>query len=157
MRMSRSRLALIALGAFAALQLYQPPRTNPPVESTLPAPPAVQAILERACMDCHSHETKWPWYAYVAPISWLVSYDTEEGREHLNFSTWSSYSAKKQAKKIHEMWEEVEEGEMPLSPYAWLHPEAKLGAEDKAALQAWSRAHGADGGEEDEEHDHVHE
>jgi hypothetical protein len=153
--MSRSRIALTALGLIAALQLYQPPRTNPPVESALPAPPEVQAILDRSCMDCHSHATQWRWYAYVAPISWLVSYDTAEGREHLNFSTWNAYSPKKQAKKIHEIWEEVEEGEMPLPPYVWLHPDAKLSDADKTTLQAWSRANGSDeDGEEEHDHDH---
>ena len=64
--MTRSRMLLIAGGVLVALQLVPLPRTNPPVESTLPAPPEVQAVLDRACMDCHSHTTKWPWYAYVA-------------------------------------------------------------------------------------------
>lgn len=150
--MRASRIALIAAGLFAAIQVVQPARSNPPVESALPAPPDVQEILDRACADCHSHATKWPWYAYVAPVSWLVVYDTNEGREHLNFSTWGRYSAKKQANKIHEMWEEVEEGEMPLPPYLLLHPEAKLSDADKAVLRAWAQANGAEG--EEEEHGH---
>jgi hypothetical protein len=136
------------------MQLYQPPRTNPPVESAMPAPPEVQAILDRACMDCHSHQTRWPWYAYVAPVSWLVSYDTQEAREHLNFSKWGAYSARKQAKKIGEMWEEVEDGEMPLLPYLLLHSEAKLSDADKSTLRAWSQANSGGAGEEGEEHEH---
>jgi hypothetical protein len=152
--LTRSRLALIAGGLLVAIQLIPLPRTNPPVESALPAPPEVQAILDRACMDCHSHATKWPWYAYVAPVSWLVVYDTHEGREHMNFSKWGSYSPKRQRKKTREIWEEVEEGEMPLPPYLLLHPEAKLSDADKATLQAWSQAAGGSTEEEREEHDH---
>jgi hypothetical protein len=138
--MSRSRIALAAVGLLVAIQLVPLPRTNPPVEGALTAPPDVQAILDRACMDCHSHATKWPWYAYVAPVSWLVVYDTHEGREHLNLSRWSHYSAEEQGEKAEEMWEEVEEGEMPLAPYVWLHPEAKLSNADRVTLRAWSQA-----------------
>jgi hypothetical protein len=138
--MSRSRIALVALGLLVAIQLVPLPRTNPPVEGALTAPPELQAILDRACMDCHSHATKWPWYAYVAPVSWLVVYDTHEGREHLNLSRWSHYSAEEQGEKAEEMWEEVEEGEMPLAPYVWLHPEAKLSNADRVTLRAWSQA-----------------
>jgi hypothetical protein len=133
-----------------ALQLIPLPRTNPPVESAMPAPPEVQAILDRACMDCHSHESRWPWYAYVAPASWLVVYDVHEGREHLNLSKWDDYSADRQRKKTRAIWEEVEEGEMPLPPYVWMHPEAKLSDADAATLRAFSetRVHelGAAGG-----------
>jgi hypothetical protein len=138
--MSRSRLALIAGGLLVAIQLVPLPRTNPPVEGALPAPPEVQAILDRACMDCHSHATKWPWYAYVAPVSWLVVYDTHEAREHLNLSRWNRYDPDEQREKVEEMWEEVEEGEMPMTPYVWAHPEAKLSDADKATLRAWSLA-----------------
>jgi Haem-binding domain len=138
--MTRSRMVLIAAGLLVALQLIPLPRTNPPVESALPAPPEVQAILDRACMDCHSHATTWPWYAYVAPVSWLVVYDVEHAREHLNLSRWDGYTPKRQRKLVREMWEEVEEGEMPLPPYLLMHPEAKLTDADKATLQAFSEA-----------------
>jgi hypothetical protein len=138
--MTLSRVALIAGGLFVAIQLIPLPRTNPPVESRMPAPAEVQAILDRACMDCHSHETKWPWYAYVAPVSWLVVYDTHEGREHMNLSKWDSYPADRQRKKTRAIWEEVDEGEMPIPPYLIVHPEAKLSDADKATLKAWSAA-----------------
>lgn len=138
--MDVKRIALIAGGALVAIQLIPLPRTNPPVESRLPAPAEVQAILDRACMDCHSHETKWPWTAYVAPGSWLMVYDVHEGREHLNLSKWDGYSLTRQRKKTRAMWEEVEEGEMPLPPYLLMHPAAKLSDADKATLKAWSDA-----------------
>lgn len=113
-------------------------RTNPPVQSDIGAPPEVDAILRRSCYDCHSHETRWPWYNRVAPASWLIAHDVKEAREHLNFSAWDRYSSEEKAHLIEEMWEEVEEGEMPLWFYVPLHPEAKLSDEDKATLEAWS-------------------
>ena len=136
--MTRSRVLTIAAGALVAIQLIPLPRTNPPVESELPAPPEVRAILDRSCMNCHTHETTWPWYAYVAPVSWLVVYNVHEGRKHLNLSKWGGYTPKRQRKKTREMWDEVEDGAMPLPPYLFLHPEAKLSDADKATLRVWS-------------------
>jgi hypothetical protein len=109
----------------------------------VPAPTEVLAVLERACYDCHSHETKWPWYSRVAPVSWLVAHDVREGREELNFSTWNRLDSKKQVKAMHESWEEVEEGKMPPWFYLPPHPEARLTAEDREVLRAWSRSVGA--------------
>ena len=146
--MTRTRKLLLgAAVALLAIQLVPLPRTNPPATAPLAAPPELQAVLDRACMDCHSHATKWPWTAYVAPFSWLVVYDTHEGREHLNLSTWGEKSARKQAKAAHEMWEEVEEGEMPLPPYLWMHPEARLSDADRALLKRWSESFAASDGE----------
>jgi hypothetical protein len=138
--MTRPRMLLIAGGVLVALQLIPLSRTNPPVESALPAPPEVQAILDRSCMDCHSHATTWPWYAYVAPMSWLVVYDVHHGREHLNLSKWADYTRERQRKKTRAMWEEVEDGEMPYWPYLLMHPDAVLSSADEATLRAWSEA-----------------
>jgi hypothetical protein len=135
-------VAVLTLVLFA-IQLVPVARTNPPVETEVPAPPEVLAVLERACYDCHSHETKWPWYSRVAPVSWLVAHDVREGREELNFSTWNRLDSKKQVKAMHESWEEVEEGKMPPWFYLPPHPEARLTAEDREVLRAWSRSVGA--------------
>jgi hypothetical protein len=129
---------LTLLGALALAQVVPVDRSRPPVESEVPAPPEVRAILKRSCYDCHSHETVWPWYGYVAPVSWLLAYDVREAREELNLSAWERYSPKKQTKKREEMWEEVEHGHMPLWYYLPLHPEARLSAEDRARLRAWA-------------------
>ncbi len=115
-------------------------RENPPVESDIDAPAEVAAILRRSCYDCHSHETRWPWYSRVAPASWLVARDTVEAREHLNFSIWNQYNAEKKAHKLEEIWEEVESGEMPLWFYVPLHPESKLSEGDLAVLKDWSES-----------------
>jgi hypothetical protein len=74
----------------------------------------------------------------VAPISWLVAGDVHEGREELNFSMWNQYSTKERVKKLHQSWEEIEEGEMPLWFYTAAHREAKLSPEDRATLRTWS-------------------
>ncbi len=131
-------LAVMVL-IFGGIQLVPVTRENPPVESDVPAPPEVKAVLRRACYDCHSNETVWPWYSRVAPISWLVARDVHEGREHLNFSTWNRYDTKRQVKMWKETWKEVEEGEMPPWLYLGPHREARLSDRDRAILRAWAR------------------
>lgn len=132
-------IAGIVLAAFIGIQFYTVERTNPPVTADLKEPAEVKEILRRACYDCHSNETKWPFYSYVAPFSWLVVKDVEEGREELNFSNWRRISPVKQAKIKREVWKEVEKEQMPLWFYVPLHPGAKLSAEDKDILRKWSR------------------
>lgn len=131
---------LATVAALGLLQLIPVDRTNPPVEREVQAAPEVKAILTRACYDCHSNETVWPWYSRVAPVSWLVAWDVKEGREELNFSTWNRYDAKQRAKKIKESWEEVQEGEMPPWFYVPLHGEARLSDRDRRILGAWAGA-----------------
>jgi hypothetical protein len=124
---------------FVAIQFVPVQRTNPPVETEVTAPPDVRAVLRRACYDCHSNETVWPWYSHVAPASWLVADDVNKGRRQVNFSTWNRLTPKDQAKKLREAWEEIESGEMPLWYYRPLHPGASLNAQDRALLEGWMR------------------
>ena len=93
-------------------------RTNPPVQADFRGLTEVVSVLRRACYDCHSNETVWPWYSRVAPVSWVIAHDVNEGRAALNFSTWNQLSPEKQAKAINESWEEVAEGKMPTW-YSW--------------------------------------
>jgi hypothetical protein len=131
--------ALVATAVFLVVaQAFRIERGNPPVESDIGAPPAVQALLRRACYDCHSYETVWPWYAHVAPISWLLAHDVSEGRDGLNFSAWTRYDPAKRAKKLREVAEEVAEGEMPLWYYVLVHPEARLDDGEREQLRAWA-------------------
>lgn len=130
----------ILLIAGVAIQFVPVEKTNPPVTGDIPVSIEVKAILRQSCYDCHSNETIWPWYSNVAPASWLVANDVKEGRRHLNFSTWDRYDAGKQSHKIHEVWEEVEQHEMPLWFYTPLHPDAKLSADDMEILKAWADA-----------------
>ncbi len=135
----RWRVAFVAAGLLLAIQLVPVDRSNPPVESTVPAPPAVEEILRRACFDCHSNETAWPWYSRVAPASWIVARDTRQGREHLNFSTWNRLDPEERIHLLEDVWEEVDAGDMPMAIYLPLHPEARLTEADKAAIEAWVR------------------
>ena len=134
-------LALVFLGA----QAYRPDRTNPAVDErkTLRAnmhlTPEVAAILERSCNDCHSSETTWPWYSNVSPVSWFLKGHVEEGRRELSFSEWATYPKRKRERKLHEMCEQVESGEMPLKSYLPLHPEARLSEEEKRLLCEWTK------------------
>ena len=125
--------------AFIAIQFVPVNRTNPPVTGKIEAPEEVMDIFKTSCYDCHSNETFWPWYSYVAPVSWLVAHDVNDGRDDLNFSEWNSYSDKDKKDAREEIWEEVEEDHMPLWFYLILHPEAKLSDGDKEIIRNWSQ------------------
>ncbi|NPA73916.1 MAG: heme-binding domain-containing protein [Epsilonproteobacteria bacterium] len=114
-------------------------KSNPPVDKKLEikTPAKVASILKRSCYDCHSNETKWPWWSSVAPMSWSVVDDVVEGRKALNFSIWNSYSKEKQDKLKKGIYRTVM-GPMPLPQYTWLHPEAKLTKEDIKTIRDWA-------------------
>jgi hypothetical protein len=135
----RRKLAALAVLLLAGMQLVRCEHTNPEVTADIQAPADVKAILRRACYDCHSNESVWPWYSQVAPVSWLVARDVRDGRKHLNFSDWGKKSETVRGKKQAEAGEEIRTGEMPMSIYVPLHPNAKLTDGDKAILDAWAR------------------
>jgi len=123
---------------FLALQLVPSGRTNPPATKTIEAPADVLAILRRSCFDCHSNETNWPWYAYVAPVSWLVVHDTDEGRDELNFSHWGDMTQTRRDSKAVSVVEVIEDGEMPLEAYLWMHRDAVVSPAELEVLRVWS-------------------
>ncbi|MBI1937525.1 MAG: heme-binding domain-containing protein [Ignavibacteriales bacterium] len=129
--------------ALIGSQFIEVERTNPEVTADLKAPAKVKRILHTACYDCHSNETKWPWYSYVAPVSWMVIRDVEEGRESLNFSTWGKIASSKKAEYKKEIWEEVNEEKMPLEYYIYTHPNAKLDVTQKKTLKEWAEKQSA--------------
>jgi hypothetical protein len=132
-------VALVA--GFALLQLTNPTRTNPTVISDLMAtnvpPPKVAAMLHAACYDCHSSETRWPWYSRVAPMSWLIANDVKEGRENLNLSDWPNDNPMRAAKRLENMSDEVGSGEMPLKKYTKIHTDARLTESQRKELTDW--------------------
>ena len=105
--------------------------------STVNAPNEVKATIVNACYDCHSFKTKEPWYFNIAPISWWLLDHVKEGREHLNFSMWAAYDQEKQAHKMEEAAEELEEKHMPLKSYIWMHKEAQMTDEQRQLLVKW--------------------
>ena len=132
-----------ALGIFAALQLFNPARTNPPVKNDFLAAAqpaaAIAASLRAACYDCHSHETKWPWYARLAPISWLIAGDVNEGRAHLNFSDWPT-QPDRAAKKLDRINEVLDYREMPPKKYTLIHASARLTEAQRKEIMDWIAA-----------------
>ncbi len=131
------KIALFILVAFALIQLIPVDRSNPAIESEIIAPPEIQNILRKSCYDCHSNETVWPWYSKVAPVSWLLTSDIDEGRNEVNFSTWGNYNAKRQTKMLKESLEEVSENEMPPWSYLLMHKNAVLSAEERELFRKW--------------------
>ncbi len=141
-KLSYILLALVII--FIGIQFIPVKKTNPPVESEINAPTDVVNVLQRSCYDCHSNRTVWPWYSHVAPMSWLVASDVNEGRQHLNFTTWNKYDPERQSKKMEEIAEEVEKGDMPLWYYLPMHPRAKLSKADAQLLVTWAKTHEGD-------------
>lgn len=136
--MNIRKLVLIAVAVLAAgfllIQLvpYGRAHEDPPVvaEPNWDSP-QTRELADRACFDCHSNETTWPWYASVAPVSWLVQHDVDEGRNYLNFSTWGRGG---EGEEIDDLSRIVLEGKMPPSQFLITHPEARLTDAEKAAL-----------------------
>jgi hypothetical protein len=129
-------LLVVALGLAQAIPVK---RTNPPVESEVQAPPAVMAALKKSCWDCHSNETVWGWHTKIAPISWLVVSDVNEGREDMNFSRWNAIDPKRREKLAKKIPEEVGDGEMPPLLYVLAHPSAKPTEAEKSEIIAWGK------------------
>ena len=137
--MNKLKIALILIAAIIiAIQFIPVKRTNPPVTAKLDAPTEVVSVLQKSCYDCHSNETEWPWYSNIAPVSWLVSSDVQDGRLHLNFSKWENLSRKDKVKMKEEIWEEIENENMPLWKYSILHPDANLTPEAKNLIRDWA-------------------
>lgn len=130
-------LAVVGI-VLLAIQFIPVDRSNAATRSQAGATTEQLAVLKRACFDCHSNEVVYPWYSYVAPVSWLVARDVAAGRDELNFSEWDKMSAEQQSEAKSESWEKVQSGEMPLWFYLPMHPSAKLSAADKTLLQAWA-------------------
>jgi hypothetical protein len=137
-------IALVVL--FLGLQFVRPARTNPAVDPTLTieahtqmTPPA-KDILNRACSDCHSNKTEWPWYTNVAPLSWWIADHVNQGRQLMNLSEWAKLDKDRQSKKLQQMCDEVTDGGMPLPSYLPMHPKAKLSEQDKKSLCDWAEA-----------------
>lgn len=137
MRKSLLLILNVLIVALILIQFIPVKRNNPTETAALQAPEVVAALLQRSCYDCHSNRTHWPWYSRIAPVSWLVSHDVQEGRKELNFSQWGKYDDKKKNKMLHEIVEEVEKGKMPLKIYTLMHPKAKMSEADLQLLREW--------------------
>lgn len=126
------KILLWGLLILGLIQLVPVDHANQPLDAKkdfaelLNTPKEVKQILVSSCYDCHSYQVKYPKYAYVAPISWSIEHHVKEGREHANFSEWSSYNKDQKEHILEEVVETIERKEMPLKGYLPLHPEANL-------------------------------
>ena len=131
--------AAAAVGLLAAAQLLRPEMSNPQADparclwNDTRVDPKVATVLRRACADCHSHETVWPWYSHLSPVNWLIARDVAKGRRKLNFSQWKGGSQN--------VWEEIvdalDKGNMPPRQYVWMHPEARLSEAEIKLIESW--------------------
>jgi len=137
-------IAIILFVVFVGIQFVRPALTNPPVDESqtivarAKVPPDVAAILDRSCRDCHSNKTVWPWYTHVAPVSWWLKNHVDHGRKDLNLSEWGKLPADRQDRKLRQICDEVQDGNMPLASYLPMHPAAKLSDQDKKILCDWT-------------------
>ena len=144
-KIAKAAFVVLVLGLLGS-QTVRPAKTNPAVDqsrtvqSHAQMSPEVAAVLKRACGDCHSNETVWPWYSDVAPVSWFVIDHVNHGRRHLNFSDWSRYDRQEADDRLSGIAKSVKAGTMPLTSYTLLHPEARLTQAERNMIVAWAQA-----------------
>ena len=138
------KILLALLVILIIMQFFHPPRNI--MQGAMPnhiskqhtISPEVKTILEKACNDCHSNYSTYPWYSKVQPIDWWMTHHIIEGKRELNFDEFTTYSLRKQYHKLEEVMKEVKDGEMPLNSYTWIHKDAVLTSAEKEALINWA-------------------
>jgi len=130
-------LATLLLLQFVQIDVPPPPKSTPNDE--IKAPKEVMSLLKKSCYDCHSNNTKWPWYSKVSPISWQVASNVKHGRAWLNFSTWSKYNEEKK-QKIYKGIVNALNIKMPPAEYLLIHKEARLTPKERKLLQDWAKS-----------------
>ena len=137
------KILLALLIVFIAIQFVQPAHNTSgqalptDITKTVNVPDKVLDIFKNACYDCHSNNTRYPWYVYIQPMGWMMARHIKNGKDNLNFSDFGSYSERKQANKLRAIETSVKEGAMPLSSYVIMHTDARLSAEDKKLITDW--------------------
>ena len=142
MKKVRGWILLLIVAGLVVIQFLPVDRQNPPVTGEVVAHDPVMEALRNSCYDCHSNETRWPWYSRVAPVSWLIAEHVAEGRGHLNFSEWQGMPVEDRGQAMEKIWEEVEKGAMPLPTYLRMHPEAALTDPQLETLRRWVEGEG---------------
>ncbi|HPF70828.1 MAG TPA: heme-binding domain-containing protein [Candidatus Krumholzibacteria bacterium] len=132
------RLAVTLAALVVAIQLVPVDRSAPAAGHEVGAPAGVADLLRRACYDCHSGRTAWPWYSRVAPVSWFVADHVREGRRALDFTDWPALDLDLQDELLRHVADEVGKGDMPLASYRLAHPAARLTAAQRDSIVAWA-------------------
>ncbi len=134
------RILLGILAILVIIQFIPVSHDNPPVTMDANVPGDAGTVLRTSCYDCHSNETRWPWYSYVAPISWMIRHDVSDGRKDVNFSEWDRYTPERRQKIARKAVHEVQEHQMPLDIYLLMHPDAEVDPFELQALQDWQQS-----------------
>jgi len=141
------KIALGIIGLLIIIQFIHPERNTSndntyAISTKYLVPENVNTILTNACNDCHTNQSTYPWYSNIQPVGFWLNHHIEDGKKHLNFSTFTKMPIAVQNHKLEEVIETVEEGEMPMPSYTYfgLHPKANLNAEEKGQLIAWAKA-----------------
>ena len=116
------------------------PRPNTDLLGSGQVPGVIASMLKTSCYDCHSVETIYPWYSYVAPVSWLVAEDVRHGRDELNLSNWQELTTRRKVRYLDDIKEVIQEGDMPLPKYLRMHADAKLTDEQRRQIVQWAAA-----------------
>lgn len=140
------KILIVLLFALVVIQFIRPEK-NQSAEKTAndivamyPPDTETAALLDKSCNDCHTNNTKYPWYSNIQPVAWWLADHVKEGKQHLNFSEFGTYRLRKQYHKMEEVIEQVKEGEMPLNSYTWTHGDARLTTEQKAQITGWAQS-----------------
>ena len=137
---------VVLVAAFVIAQFIRPSHVNQTVnqsetlQASTTVPPGVDNVLKRSCGDCHSNETSYPWYSQITPVNWFLNNHIEDGRRELNLSVWNTYPVKKKSRKLDEICDQVEKGEMPLPSYLWIHWDAALKPGEAKILCEWTES-----------------
>jgi len=139
-------VVVVLVVAFVAMQFWRLDTTPIPIvqadtiHAAVTVPPDVDMVLTRSCGDCHSNATVYPWYARMQPVAWWMGGHITEGRQHLNLSTFNTYTASKKKKKLEAICDEIKSGDMPLPSYLWIHRDAVLTDSEKDAICKWTES-----------------
>lgn len=137
------KILLGLLIVFIAIQFIQPAHNKSEqmletdITKTINVPDKVLDVFKNSCYDCHSNNTRYPWYVYIQPMGWIMANHIKDGKKDLNFSEFGAYSKRKQANKLRAIAQSIKEGSMPISSYTIMHTDAKLSEENKKLITDW--------------------
>ncbi|WP_088323835.1 heme-binding domain-containing protein [Polaribacter tangerinus] len=144
MKVVKKSLFVVAV-IFVVTQFFRPQKNTGNIatvtafEAETKPPASVKNILRTSCYDCHSSSTNYPWYNVITPVNYWLESHIKDGKKHLNFSKWNTYSLKRKEHKMDELHEEVAEGKMPLDSYTWTHADANLTPNQIAEIVTWAK------------------
>lgn len=142
----KKKIVIAIIGILVIIQFIRPAQNtgniygDNDVTQTIETSDEIKQILEKSCFDCHSNNTIYPWYSNIQPVGYWLAHHVNEGKEELNFSEFKTFKLKRQIHKLEETIEMINEGEMPLNSYLWMHSQASLSEYEKNALINWANA-----------------